>query len=66
MTDGGDTVTVQNLTPLDGGLAEPAIAAECQSSVAFLGDYLEHRHQTPRGIQVLWRGWLKLHDLCLG
>ena len=35
-------------------------------SVAFLGGYLEHRRKTPLGIQVLWRGWLKLHDLCQG
>jgi hypothetical protein len=33
-------------------------------AVARLGGYLEHRHKTPIGIQVLWRGWLKLHDLC--
>nr|WP_322657114.1 IS4 family transposase [Dendronalium sp. ChiSLP03b]MDZ8203444.1 IS4 family transposase [Dendronalium sp. ChiSLP03b] len=33
---------------------------------ARLGDYLEHRNKTPIGIQVLWRGWLKLHDLCQG
>ena len=31
-------------------------------SVAHLGGYLEHRRKTPIGIQVLWRGWLKLHD----
>ncbi len=36
------------------------------SAVAYLGGYLEHRRQTPIGIQVLWRGWLKLHDLCEG
>lgn len=35
-------------------------------SVAFLGGYLEHRRKTPIGIQVLWRGWLKLYDLCQG
>lgn len=35
-------------------------------SIAFLGGYLEHRRKTPLGIQVLWRGWLKLHDLCEG
>jgi hypothetical protein len=34
--------------------------------VARLGGYLEHRRKTPIGIQVLWRGWLKLHDLCEG
>jgi hypothetical protein len=35
-------------------------------SIARLGGYLEHRRKTPIGIQVLWRGWLKLHDLCEG
>lgn len=35
-------------------------------AVAYLGGYLEHRRNTPIGIQVLWRGWLKLHDLCEG
>jgi hypothetical protein len=35
-------------------------------AVAYLGGYLEHRRETPIGIQVLWRGWLKLHDLCEG
>ncbi len=35
-------------------------------ATARLGGYLEHRSKTPIGIQVLWRGWLKLHDLCEG
>ncbi len=35
-------------------------------AVAYLGGYLEHRRKTPIGIQVLWRGWLKLHDLWEG
>jgi hypothetical protein len=35
-------------------------------AVAYLGGYLEHRRKTSIGIQVLWRGWLKLHDLCEG
>ena len=35
-------------------------------AIARLGGYLEHRRNTPIGIQVLWRGWLKLHDLCEG
>ncbi|MCW5314455.1 hypothetical protein GTQ43_11745 [Nostoc sp. KVJ3] len=41
-------------------LAKPAVG------IARLGGYLEHRSKTPIGIQVLWRGWLKLHDLCEG
>ncbi len=35
-------------------------------AIARLEGYLEHRRNTPIGIQVLWRGWLKLHDLCEG
>lgn len=35
-------------------------------TVAYLGGYLEHRRKTPIGIQVLWRGWSNLHDLCEG
>ena len=35
-------------------------------AVAYLGGYLEHRRKTAIGIQVLWRGWLKLQDLCEG
>ncbi|HLO84229.1 MAG TPA: IS4 family transposase [Nostocaceae cyanobacterium] len=35
-------------------------------AIARLGGYLEHRRNTPIGVQVLWRGWLKLHDLCQG
>lgn len=35
-------------------------------AVARLGGYLQHRRKTTIGIQVLWRGWLKLHDLCEG
>ncbi|WP_442945073.1 hypothetical protein [Nostoc sp.] len=31
-------------------------------AIARLGGYLEHRSKTPIGIQLLWRGWLKLHD----
>ncbi len=35
-------------------------------SIARLGGYLEHRRKTPIGIQVLWKGWAKLHDLVEG
>lgn len=35
-------------------------------AIARLGGYLEHRRNTAIGIQVLWRGWSKLHDLCQG
>ncbi len=35
-------------------------------AVASLGGYLEHRRKTPIGIQVFWRGWLTLYELCEG
>ncbi|MBD2175882.1 IS4 family transposase [Pseudanabaena sp. FACHB-1998] len=35
-------------------------------SIAFLGGYLEHRRKSPIGIQVLWRGWSNLCELCQG
>ena len=35
-------------------------------AIARLGGYLEHRRKSPIGIQVLWRGWSKLQDLCEG
>lgn len=35
-------------------------------AVARLGGYLEHRRKTPIGIQVLWRGWLKLASMSEG
>ncbi|MEM6448444.1 MAG: IS4 family transposase, partial [Cyanobacteria bacterium P01_D01_bin.123] len=33
---------------------------------ARLGGYLEHRRNTPIGIQVLWKGLAKLQDLVEG
>jgi hypothetical protein len=46
--------------------AVEAFAKRVRSTLARLGGYLEHRHNTPIGIQVLWRGLSKLHDLCEG
>ncbi|MBG1267871.1 hypothetical protein F8S12_26895 [Nostoc sp. WHI] len=46
--------------------SEVLTAGWAVEAIARLGGYLEHRHRTPIGIQVLWRGWLKLHDLCEG
>lgn len=45
---------------------ETLTISQAVEAVARLGGYLEHRHRTPLGIQVLWRGWLKLQDLCEG
>jgi hypothetical protein len=36
------------------------------SAVARLGGYLSHRKNSNIGITVLWRGFNKLHSLCLG
>ena len=44
------------------GLRLLTVAVCVVETVAALGGYLEHRRKTPIGIQVLWRGWLKLHD----
>ena len=35
-------------------------------AIARLGGYLEHRRKTPIGIQVLWKGYAKLHNLVEG
>lgn len=47
-------------------LPEVLTVAWALEAVARLGGYLSHRRKTPIGIQVLWRGWLKLQDLCEG
>lgn len=70
-----DAPALEILTPiqievLKAGTSKPLPStltiAWAVESVAYLGGYLEHRRKTPLGIQVLWRGWLKLHDLCQG
>jgi hypothetical protein len=35
-------------------------------SIAFLGGYLENRRKSSIGIQILWRGWSNLRELCQG
>ena len=47
-------------------LPEVLTVAWALEAVARLGGYLSHRRKTPICIQVLWRGWLKLQDLCEG
>jgi hypothetical protein len=70
-----DALAIEILSPLQLQVLKAATSkklppiltvAWAVESVAFLGGYLEHRRRTPLGIQVLWRGWLKLHDLCQG
>lgn len=47
-------------------LPQQLTVAWAVQAVAELGGYLGHRRKTPIGIQVLWRGWLKLTSLCEG
>jgi hypothetical protein len=70
-----DALAIEILNPLQLQVLKAAMpkklppiltVAWAVQSVAFLGGYLQHRSKTPLGIQVLWRGWLKLHDLCQG
>ena len=70
-----DAPALEILTPIQIEVLKAATSKQLPStltvawaveSVAYLGGYLEHRRKTPIGIQVLWRGWLKLHDLCQG
>ena len=59
-------IQLQVLTARTPKLPPVLTVAWAIETVAALGGYLEHRRKTPIGIQVLWRGWLKLHDLCEG
>jgi hypothetical protein len=70
-----DALAIEILNPLQLEVLKAAVpkklppiltVAWAVESVGFLGGYLEHRRKTPLGIQVLWRGWMKLHDLCQG
>lgn len=47
-------------------LPQTLTVAWALKAIARLGGYLEHRHKTPIGIQVLWKGWAKLNDLMDG
>ena len=57
---------IQVLKAKSAKLPKVLTVAWAVEAIARLGGYLEHRSKTPIGIQVLWRGWLKLHDLCEG
>ena len=59
-------IQIQVLKAKSPKLPKVLTVAWAVEAVAYLGGYLEHRRKTPIGIQVLWRGWLKLHDLCEG
>lgn len=59
-------VQVEVLKAKSPRLPQQLTVAWAVEAVASLGGYLEHRRKTPIGIQVLWRGWSKLQDLCEG
>lgn len=46
--------------------SDPVTIGWAVGAIARLGGYLDHRRNTPIGIQVLWRGWAKLQDLVDG
>lgn len=60
-----NTIQIQVLKAKSAQLPKSLTVAWAVQAVARLGGYLEHRRKTPIGIQVLWRGWAKLHDLSL-
>lgn len=59
---------ITNMQEIAGGDNEAIIANvdSPESAIARLGGYLEHRKNSAIGIQVLWRGWLELENLCQG
>ena len=60
------TVQLDVLKAKSDKLPKMLTVAWAVEAVARLGGYLSHRRKTPIGIQVLWRGWLKLASLCEG
>lgn len=60
------TVQLNVLKAKSAKLPKVLTVAWAVEAVARLGGYLEHRRKTPIGIQVLWRGWVKLASLCEG
>ncbi|MEM9907509.1 MAG: IS4 family transposase [Cyanobacteria bacterium P01_D01_bin.44] len=61
-----NSVQIQVLKARSSRLPKTLTVAWAVETIARLGGYLEHRRKTPIGIQVLWRGWAKLHDLVEG
>jgi hypothetical protein len=59
-------VQIQVLKAKSARLPKTLTVSWAVEAIAKLGGYLEHRRNTPIGIQVLWRGWAKLHDLAEG
>lgn len=61
-----NSTQIQVLKAKSARLPKTLTVAWAVEAIAWLGGYLEHRRKTPIGIQVLWRGWAKLHDLVEG
>jgi len=61
-----NSVQMQVLKAKASRLPDVLKVAWAVEAIARLGGYLEHRRKTPIGIQVLWRGWAKLHNLVEG
>lgn len=61
-----NSIQIQVLKAKSAQLPKTLTVAWAVQAIARLGGYLEHRRKTPIGIQVLWRGWTKLHDLVEG
>ncbi|MEO0984859.1 MAG: IS4 family transposase [Cyanobacteria bacterium J06639_14] len=61
-----NSVQLQVLKAKSTHLPKTLTVAWAVEAIARLGGYLEHRRKTAIGIQVLWRGWAKLHDLVEG
>ena len=61
-----NTIQIQVLKAKSAQLPKSLTVAWAVQAIARLGGYLEHRRKTQIGIQVLWRGWAKLHDLVEG
>jgi len=46
--------------------SEPPSLGEAVLWLARLGGYLARKHDAPPGVKVLWRGYIRLHDIVLG
>ncbi len=60
------SVQIQVLKAKSARLPKRLTVSWAIEAIARLGGYLEHRRKTPIGIQVLWKGYAKLHDLVEG
>ena len=57
---------VETVVRLQGGSADRMTADQFWRAVAGLGGFLGRKRDGDPGWQTLWRGWLRLQDLCWG